>query len=253
MNKKKCIMINTDVDNTDVDNSEYIKILEIKNKKDYYGDLVYNTNDDNVYFKNRFKEYLNLCQKTKSFNKVNFKKELFFGIFVKQSCCYIYDKLSGISNLELSQCVNNHTNPNDSINNLLKINIKNEILNIPINVIIKNNTSSYDFINDGSIIFKKKGFYRITYNIVYEGNLSKIQSKIIAFNGNNYEEIPYSLNKNNNVCINEIEVINHTFFLQIKNNLIGLKLYLSLIFINQMNKTVIIHPVQTWLHIEKLQ
>lgn len=196
----------------------------------------------------------------------------FFGVFTNGTCCYKYEQSLGISVFN-KKCPNNHKSPNVStIYNTLRIDYKKDILVIPTYLIAKNNLKYYDFNSDNFIVIKEPGYYRITYNLSYHGSIFDIISGVSTIDNNNIDFIPYSISKSINRYINDeknenyydyndnnpdilmelAKNINHSFYLPVKHKkpyIISLAIKINK---NNVNKTLYIHPVKTWLCIDRI-
>ena len=185
----------------------------------------------------------------------------FMGIFTNGHCCCHYDALTGLS--VFSPC-ENHKSPEESnMYNNFTIKVNKIITALPLSLIAQNNTKYYDYdIDNGMVYVKEPGFYKITYNITYHGSIYDVKSKVSIIR-NKPEPIMYSNNSHVNRQLTDqiidkyyleneqLRHINHTFFLPIKDGNAGLMLNIKL---NEYNtgKIIFIHPIQTWMVIEKL-
>tara|TARA_Y100000768_G_C23951905_1_gene670649 strand:+ start:311 stop:1681 length:1371 start_codon:yes stop_codon:yes gene_type:complete len=158
-----------------------------------------------------------------------------------------------------------------TLDNLLKYKIEQVFYKIPINYVQNNNSQCYNFKED-SVNIIKEGDYRITYNIVYHGSIYDFTSGITIKDAlseqeqkDNYEFISFSLNKDKNRQSNDtipdnyyetmendnINYINHSFIIPIKKSEYNLSLGIKFNKRN-VNKTIFIHPIKTFLTIEKI-
>lgn len=169
---------------------------------------------------------------------------VFFGSFTNGSCCFKYDDKLGQS--VFIDCKNGHNEPS-SIYEPYLIDLNRLSVHIPIEFISKINRNYY-CLDNKSINILKDGLYRITYNIAYNiTDLRQIDLLVVyiaVLNDDEYEKIPYSINNSGNS-----QYINHTFIVPIKNN--NTKIILTIE--NIKNNKVYIHPINTFLIIEKIE
>ncbi|MBA42822.1 MAG: hypothetical protein CMF62_02295 [Magnetococcales bacterium] len=160
-----------------------------------------------------------------------------------------------------------------SIGNYAEIKVNKMVEKIPMNF-IKNNESSCYLHKNNSVHIIKEGDYRITYNITYHGSIYKLLSGVLIKDVLNEtskkpEFISASINSNKNRFINDtmpdtyyenptednidelVNHINHSFIVPIYGSEYSLTLGLKF---NKRNnrKKAFIHPLKTWITIEKI-
>lgn len=199
---------------------------------------------------------------------------ILFGMYINGSEYVKYNEKNGTSIFNPLTCSND-----DGLQNKLDMyNYKKFTyapkIELPINLIAKNNPDYYEYHeNNESIIIKEKGYYKITYNITYHGSVYNPIFNIIVtdINTQKTEHILYSIHKNNTGVNNDtdnglydyegnnvsvlddlINTTSHNFLLPIKETgIYAIKLMIKLTESNK-NKSIYVHPVKTWIAIEKL-
>jgi len=207
------------------------------------------------------KMYISLINNnTTSINSSNWKqltenidiiRPMYYSIFLNGSCCHYYDE--NISKIDSSRCIYKHKNPNESdLYECRKIEIdgEDEII-VPLSY-IKKCTKNYFRYNENTknVIILKPGLYRLTYNIAYHGTIYDVNSMISTLD--KLDPILLSMSNNvNYVKMHEtVKNINHTFILPLKQET---QLLLILKFMkHNHDKMIWIHPVRTWMSIEKI-
>jgi len=197
-------------------------------------------------------------------------QSILFAFFTSESCCYKYDENAGIS--VFTKC--KHQTPEESeMYGSKQLEVTEDIDYIlPFTFITKNDTDCFEF-KDDCIHIKKSGYYKVTYNIVYRGSVRTVISKMIVTNS--YQEDTdgdynvFSTNKsvnrmhnddrNDEYYLNEdnmdetTQYINHTFFIPIPNDKhVSHKLEMALLFKNSIGKVILLHPIETWINIERI-
>jgi hypothetical protein len=213
----------------------------------------------------------------------------FFSVFTNGACCYKFNKKLGMSVFDVENCCYGHKSPS-KMYSCKKIYLRNdnEII-LPLLLVAKNDTGYYEQ-TDSLISIKKHGYYRVTYNIAYHGSIYDLLSKVNVVKQDKQDTLLYSVNKSNNRLLPyEIltcdslqllpgddkdkyyeydgtksetldkltQYINHTFYLPIKKESNNKKNYFSVqltLKINKYNrnKVIYIHPIKTWISIERL-
>jgi len=193
----------------------------------------------------------------------------FFSIFTTESCCYQYNERSGVSVFNQNKCPHKHDSPElSNMYDFKRIKCHETFIKLPLPMITKNDSEYFDYNNEtGGIIIKQQGYYRITYMITYHGSIYDMISSVYNID----ESILYSVNKSINRSRNDVTLdtyydysgnddertddlmrcINHSFYLPVKNDDVELILTLKLNKHNK-NKILYIHPIQTWMTIDKI-
>ena len=196
-------------------------------------------------------------------------KSSLYGINVTQQCCTKYNTDKNVTLYDTSKCNHNINTTLKQVHQYTSYTITSKSMHIPINIIgqIVNTDISYD---NNKIFITTPGLYKITYNICYHGSLFNTISCVTKTNNGNIELFTSSKNKSINRLstdktkesyytdstkknINEItQYINHTFMAYINEKNTN-EINLMLIFSSSsINKIIFIHPVETWMFIERV-
>lgn len=220
----------------------------------YQNDIVIHNNALYICIKQTTNEYID---NTTYWQFLCFQNNpIFFSIFVNESCCYKYDDECGIT--KFIKC--NHETPSESnMYKIIELQITDNIDHLlPFTFVTKNNNNYYKILEDELYIIHS-GYYRITYNLAYHGTFKFIKTCMQitdTYNSINGEYNIYSnqFTKNQTNGIDDIAAsINHTYFLAIKQKQhILTKLEFIMQFRKSANTHIWIHPVESWLSIERI-
>lgn len=189
---------------------------------------------------------------------------LVHAFFTNGSCCFKYDIKQNRCVFAPEVCPYEHEDPDQSQIYLpQKININEETnLIIPLNFVTYCDSNYFKVNQDPKTVeILKLGIYRVSYSVTYHGKLTCLTSQICTVeeeSKDQYEVEPilYSINHNYRNIDNgsdQISVINHTFILPVREK--NIHLIMSLLFPDtdiENKKSIYIHPVQSWMSIEKL-
>lgn len=241
--------------------------------------IVIDNNDYNLYIcKSNLKSYTNPSADHENWdiffsndwanaeNKNDISSSLLFAVFSNNTCCIRYDNDQNHSVYDPSNCQYRHKYITESnLYNFIEYIVKNDTFTIPLNIINTLNNSYYKYNNNLTI--RENGYYRITYNITYHGSVYNIKSAVSVF-FTTEEYITYSVNRSVNRYGSEDDsyyeniededkleditnYINHSFITPLKK---GQTIKLLLKFTKRnMNKKLFIHPLNTWITVEKVQ
>ena len=205
-----------------------------------------------------------------------FKEALFNATFVNGSCCIKCDGESKTSMIDYDNCPHGHQDKSTStIYQLQEIDIdeNSNVIAIPFSFINICNGCAFDYDSESkNISIKEPGFYSMTYNITYHGSIYNFLARVTTFqrecNCVVGKIIPTSVSKCNNrpVCDAQsaefyncpcdvedvVNTCNFTFFFCLKEgNICNLLLNLKFPPTNYCQK-IFIHPIKTWINIQKL-
>lgn len=254
---------NVDIKKKSENDNENIILNRIVQNGMYYGDLYYDIQKNGLYYKNKYGSIYDVTSNTKN-------NSIFSAVYLNSVCCVHYDEHMGVSTFDTTRCSHNHITINESNTyNYTKIPYVPQIY-IRTFYVNLNDTKVYEYDEyNGYILLKEIGHYKVTYNITYHGSINEVIFGIITKTENKSEEIPFSINKSRNRCIcdtkedtyydennddNKIEeimtTVNHTFMFLSKESC-NIQILIKLGEKNK-DKTIYIHPLNTWILIEKI-
>ena len=213
-----------------------------KNNIVTYGGSVYISNAKNIHQVPSIENCWNLLLQNNS-------RCVFYSLCVNNLCCINFLK-NGESEINCDSCENNHTIEDTNVYDYLYFKYDNNARLFPINLGYINQTHNiygYNF-ETTEILIQDPGFYKIIYNIVYNGDVSELTGCVSVTMNNKTSELITSVKK----CFNSDDKehhINHTFFCRLRN-ICSLRLLVKFKE-NDNGKHVYVHPIKTWLCIEK--